>query len=609
MRNAAKGIINRHSAATQIKNLSHRYATIYPYTNLLGSVKGYSVYHTFCNRSLQLILVALAAVIAYGNSLQVPFYFDDYPSIKNNTMLTEGGPIDVFLHFGQRGVAYLSFYLNHSIHGLSVEGYHVGNILTHIAVSLCIYWLISLLLNVSNCQTNRHNNAAKWLPLLCAVIFAVHPLNSQAVTYIVQRTAALSAFFYLAALCCYLLLRTAQQLNQKLCAFFAFALFTLLALFTKQNAFTLPVILIAAELCFFNSLKRRQVLSLLAVIAGALVLTYHFSPDTLVALDKHTRETTRFSRLDYFIHQLPILWMYIGKFFAPINLRLEYPFLIGSFPPWVIWLSALAHSAVIAFAIYNRRSLPLVSFGIFFFYGAHIVESGIIPIRDLAVEHRTYLPNVGILVLLSAVLSRLSVQRHYFIWFPSTVVICTLISLTIARNQFWLSPEKFYLNEYHLDPNNTRVINNLAKYYYDNGDKQKALALFEESYQKSEGLMRGDEATNYLVLKIQQGEITEAYQLGNQLLKDISDPYVRSVILQNLGYMSLRTKKMSLAEYYLRKASNLKGAPNKVLLGLSVSLAEQGKFNEAMVLVERILARDKNHSGALKLKRKLAHFL
>ena len=154
--------------------------------------------HLFFAGFCLLILV----FIAYWPSFFVPFYLDDRVSIVENSLLTQGSIIDLFHHYGLRFIAYLSFWLNEQWFAGSLLSYHSVNFTIHCLNAVLIYLVVRKFIDCT--QSTPSDRAQYIVPLCIAGIWLLHPLNIQAVTYIVQRTAALVTTFALITILSYL---------------------------------------------------------------------------------------------------------------------------------------------------------------------------------------------------------------------------------------------------------------------------------------------------------------------------------------------------------------------------------------------------------------------
>lgn len=216
----------------------------------------------------QVFLVLAAIFLTYLHTLNIPFYFDDFTSLRDNAAIRDFGSVWDFSR--ARIVGYLSFALNYALHGYQLWGYHLLNILIHAAASLTAYFLTRWILATRE-SPYCSDSARTWLPLLVALLFALHPLQTQAVTYIIQRLASLAALFYLLAMAAYLRGRLVEAGKQQVLSFGLAGLFALLALFTKQNTVTLPLALLLLEICLLRP-RKEYLLGLIGVGAAGLLV-------------------------------------------------------------------------------------------------------------------------------------------------------------------------------------------------------------------------------------------------------------------------------------------------------------------------------------------------
>lgn len=147
------------------------------------------------------VLLCFTGIAVYSNTFSSPFHFDDYLSIVANPAIRVLSNLKGIWDFWpQRFIAYYSLALNYRLGTLDVSGYHVFNILTHIISGIFVCWLALMTFSALGFKSHNNKRAAKALSLFCGLIFISHPVQTQAVTYIIQRTTSLAALFYFAAL-------------------------------------------------------------------------------------------------------------------------------------------------------------------------------------------------------------------------------------------------------------------------------------------------------------------------------------------------------------------------------------------------------------------------
>ena len=211
---------------------------------------------------LAVIVLYILGFAVYLNSFPVPFVFDDYPNIRDNPSIRlksinfEDLRATVFeSHAIRRPIANISFALNYFAGGYDVKGFHLVNIFIHIANGVLVYFVTLILLGRSRMLTERPSAPDRRLrlaALFAAAIFIAHPLQIQAVTYIVQRMTSMATMFYLMSLLLYLLGRQREDRYRKSIYWLAALACWLLALGSKEIAATLPAIIVLIEYFFFR---------------------------------------------------------------------------------------------------------------------------------------------------------------------------------------------------------------------------------------------------------------------------------------------------------------------------------------------------------------------
>jgi hypothetical protein len=482
-------------------------------------------------------------------------YLDDISSISDNPAVHDVRDWVAIAGFSSaRFVGYLTFAVNYALHGIDVAGYHLVNTSIHVGTAVVLYLLV---LALGETPTMRNQRLAWPLPalaLFAAGLFLVHPLHTQAVTYIVQRLASLTALFYLLSMYGFLRGRLAEP-ERRLPWLLLCGGAALLAVFTKQNALTLPAVLLLMEYLFFASTreKRRRVVLLCGAGVGLALVSLavlHLSGLlTFAELDAMTRETARISRTDYFASQLLILWRYLGLFFWPHPLVLDYGLLPEwRFSDWPVLAAAGAHGMLIAVGLVLRRQ-PLVAFGLLFYYLTHSIESGIIPIKDLMFEHRTYLPDAGLCIALAALLARLSPRLTA----PAALVALLALSIvTWQRNDLWRDQIAFYNAAIAYAPEQPRNWVYLSKVYHKAGENGQALDFLTR-------------------------ELTANEKRNGRLLTDTATLVYWAKLLR----LNEQTARAEEVEAYLAKSSASAAERQRVILHL------RGNYAEAIAVFER----------------------
>ncbi|HHH39126.1 MAG TPA: tetratricopeptide repeat protein [Sedimenticola sp.] len=547
-------------------------------------------------------LIAVAVAVGYGHTLDVPFYLDDHLSIGKNPAIRSLDPVRLWHYSPRRVVGYYTLALNYHFHGLEPAGYHLINLVIHGLAAWLVWGLARALLRTE--PLRRYDSPAlQWgMPLTAALIFALHPLQTQAVTYIVQRLASLAALWYLAALLCYVRLRLAHGWRRRTVWLLGFSTAALLAFFTKENSFTLPMACWLVEIAFFPRSRRNPWMWGLAAAAlvAALALLWgmsHLDWPWLRRLDAMSRETAWFGRGDYLAAQMKVLWWYLRLFFLPVGLRLDYGF--HQPPSWSdpsVLVSAGGHILLIGAAVKWLSRYPLPAFGILFYYTAQLVESSVIPIKDLVFEHRTYLPNAGL---------ALAVAWFLTAWLPARLprpllgygiggtVIFLLALLTWQRNDLWRDPVRFWEDNVRREPKALRPKLELAREYFDAGRVEESLRLGKEiaastPWPTREHLPESVTA-NLAAAYFVAGRSDLALRVVEDSLRQSRLPMVRQRLLLLRGNIHHGQGRYAEAEADYRRALAL-GPDAGIYLYLAEVLLAQRRYGEAAKTYRKVLA-------------------
>jgi tetratricopeptide (TPR) repeat protein len=441
---------------------------------------------------LGLILLAIAI---YSNTFSVPFQFDDRSNIVDNPLIKH---LHNLLNFTRsRSVGLLTFALNHHFGQLHVFGYHLVNLLIHLTNGGLVALLVLLLCRATHrpplAPDALHPTAAPpaappsapWIALTAAALFLVHPVQTQAVTYIVQRFASLAALFYLLTVICYLCGRLSAPTGLRRWGWYGAAFITtVLAMKTKENTFTLPFMLLLVELVFFGRPTRRGWLGLLLVLLTLCMMPLAYPGLLKMGLPRATMEI---SRLDYLFTQFRVIVTYLRLLVLPIHQNLDYDYPIyHSLFQLPVFLSFLALLGLGGGALWLllRRPGPsptgrLLAFGVLWFFLTLSIESSIIPIRDVIYEHRLYLPSVGLFLAAGAVLFGAPARRRVGAAVAVGLIVLVLSAATYARNQVWQSELSLWQDVVQKSPRKARGHNNLGASFADLEQWKEALSNYQ----------------------------------------------------------------------------------------------------------------------------------
>ncbi len=470
-------------------------------------------------------IIAILSLIAYSNTFKVPFLFDDdkvivtNPIIKDLKYFTDPSKAKIFKgHFGyhtfrSRYIGYLTFALNYKLNGLDVAGYHIVNLLIHICTSLFIYFLVILTFKTPFMLESRIKDYSVYIAFFTALLFACHPVQTEAVTYIWQRVTSLAAMLYVISLAAYAKWRlsvhhsTAEGIhnsfNTRYISFYLISIISaIFAMKTKQIAFTLPVIIVLYESLFFGGKLKKRIMYIVPFL-----LTLPIIPLTLIDIGKPfgdligdvmeaTRDLTEMSRLDYLFTEFRVITTYIRLIFLPVKQNLDYDYPVyRSLSDPEVFLSFVFLVLIFGAGIYLlyrcRKSAPhirLVVFGILWLYVTLSVESSIIPIANVICEYRMYLPSIGVFIATSTLIF-MAVEWLGKRWKnPDKSIIGALILIAIvltgatySRNKVWENDVSLWGDVIRKSPGKARGYNNLGMWHYKSGQRRKAIPFFKKA--------------------------------------------------------------------------------------------------------------------------------
>jgi hypothetical protein len=448
---------------------------------------------------IPLILIALLGLLAYSNTFEVPFQFDDQFNIVENPLIkdlsnfvepSQAAGHRQYRNFIGRFFGSLTLALNYRFNGIDVAGYHVVNLAVHIANALLVYWMVLLTFRTTFMKESAQTGNSQHIALFSALLFVSHPLQTQAVTYIVQRFASLAALFYLLAIVFYARCRIAGVLNIKaVILYFLCFISATFAMQTKEIAFTLPVAIAAYEFFFFRASFKKRLLFLVPLLLTMLIIPVTFL--SMSDLETVTRLQTNMSRFDYLFTEIRVVASYIRLFFFPINQNLDYDYPVyHTFLKPQILLSSLFLLSIIGIGAYlfyrsRRREaiLRLTAFGIFWFFVTLSVESSLIPIADVMFEHRMYLPSIGFFIAIATVAALVVGRANKERVSATAVIVLCLVPLVLAsaaytRNKAWHSEVSLWEDVVRKSPNKARSHYELAEAYDLNGNTDEAIVHY-----------------------------------------------------------------------------------------------------------------------------------
>jgi Tfp pilus assembly protein PilF/ABC-type tungstate transport system substrate-binding protein len=554
---------------------------------------------------LLLSLLAVIVVLIYTPSLTTPYIFDDLSNIRDNPhiripalSLKNLAWAGFHSPIANRPVANISFALNYYIHGYNPVGFHVVNILIHIATGFFLYFLAKATLATPALKAGYGRFG--WIPFFTVFIWIVHPLQTQSVTYLVQRMNSLAAMFYILSMLLYARFRLTVTTRSKWLLFGGCVVSGLLAFGTKEISATLPGFIILYEWYFFQGSSRQWRRSHLLILLGAglviVLISLAYFKNAPIARILSSYNHRDFTLVERVLTEFRVVIFYISLLIWPrpsrLNLDHDFALSYSLTDPITTLLAFLVILALIILAVLTARRNPLLSFGILWFFGNLVIESSVIGL-ELVFEHRNYLPSMLAIMALVALVFRYS-KPVWLAVIPLCIAGTVFTVWTFERNRVWADEITLYQDCAAKSPAKARAQNNLGVAFIRHGRLAEAVAQFHKALALKPDY--GDAHYNLGSVMARQGNLEQAiYQFKESLRLDPVD--IRS--LNNLGVALVLLGRHREAMDYLQAALKINPSDADVHSNLGFALMKQGDPDGAVRHLSRALAIDPNHADAL----------
>ena len=560
----------------------------------------------------------ITILLIYANTFNASWHFDDTPNIlkserlhleelswekiKHTLFLVSDGKVKIY-----RPAACLSFALNYYFGQEDVFGYHVVNLSIHFLASVFLFLLVHNTLNLPSLRAKCGPHAYS-IALLATVLWAINPVQTQAVTYIVQRMASMAGMFYVMSMYFYLMGRTSEKKAPKIAYYFSCGAAGALSICSKENAALLPLSIFFFDLFLIQGLERKNIKKnayvFLALILVPVALNLFYRGPSAFSLDRLTtsylhREYTMLERL---LTQPRVILLYLTLLFYPMPNKLSISHDIsishGLFDPPTTILAILFIVLLLGVTIFQSRRWPLPAYCILFFFLNHLIESTFFPL-ELVFEHRNYIPSMMLFVPIAILIVR---GITFFAYKKKMqAVFCTFIILvlvglghsTFMRNFAWKTEESLWLDAIDKNPDLPRPYHNLGVYYGTLGDREKeisnylqAIKLNKGSYGETRHVTHYNLALAYNALG-KEDEAIAHIEKAIEMDPGFSDAYA------NLAAILINRRKYDEAFDYLIKALTCNEKNTAAHHNLGLVLLKKRRLNEAVSEFKKALAPEK----------------
>jgi protein O-mannosyl-transferase len=554
-----------------------------------------------------ILLLVLSSTGMYFNSLKGSFQFDDVPLISNQWIedLDSFNQFVKISSFENRPVLLWTYALNNSLGKNKEFGFHLLNLILHIGVTLLIFFLI---LKTSYFQESFNDTPSKnpgisnptsiWIfPFITALIFSLHPLNTDSISYISSRSSVLATLFYLFSLYLFLNLFSPEKkktpLIKNLILIPLVAATMYLSLASKLIAATLPLLMGFWYFVFIFSRKNMEALwkrnwAYLLLILISIAALFLLGDSWFYNAKDQGLEL--YGQLPYLLIQIKVIvFYYLRLFLFPFNLSVDsgMPFSSINKDPFITF-AIMIISGIVAAAI-KSRNIWLFA-GTAWFFITLAPTSSFIPLNDLAVEHRTYLPmTLGVCMAVGWGISRLcSMWRFGFL----SLIIIALSLATITRNSDWTSEISLWEDVVRKNPSSSRAHNNLGKAYFEKGDLTRASYHFEKSIANIPKFIKDKfNLKNAEELLLRKKGPANSNNPNLRIAAELVEPHY------NLASIYLDQGKLGLAEKEYLKTLSLRPNHSSAKIGLGSVYNKKGFYEKAAKLYRQAINNKQSQSG------------
>lgn len=556
------------------------------------------------------LILTLALLVTYANSFRGVFVLDDYLAIQQNSTIADLSDLGQVLSpprvsaVTARPFVNLTLAVDYALWGLDVRGYHVTNLLIHVGAALLVFGIVRRVWGRRERQNgtdarsgpttgnaNRSSSQATLWAAVIAAVWALHPLQTESVTFIVMRSESLAGLFYLLTI--YAFIRYAEEGRLWGWAGVAVASSSL-GMMSKEYVVSIPLLVLAFDWMLYAGSLRSALRTRRWLYLG-LALSWLPLVAVLVQSGADRAGTGGFGTVltpwHYLLTSCRALVIYLRLAFWPDALCFDYGRAVirdvWSVAPQALLLLGLAGATAVGLW---RRSL--LGFAGLWFFAIIAPSSSIVPLASqTAAEHRMYLPLLAVVVVVAVVAHRYLGNRG---WIVLMVTAPVLGVMTFNRNALYADPIALWQDTVDKQPNNARARNNLGVELLGVGRVIEAVAHLEAANEA----MRERESSfmsNLALALLELGRLEEAQaraQRSYELDPKCSDAYTA------LAAVAARRGQLEEARDWMDKATALAPGNKETLLQRGRILWRMGKPEEAAREYRHVLEMDKDNSMA-----------
>jgi tetratricopeptide (TPR) repeat protein len=544
-----------------------------------------------------LSLIAIGLLI-YGQTFLFGFTFDDRAFIVTNLYIKDFSRIPLIWHFFPmtRLVGMYSFAFNYYFGQLHTLGYHIFNFIVHLCATGLVWALASLIFKTTQ-YLPAENRLTKQLPFMIALLFLVHPGQTQAVTYISQRFESMAAVFYLGTVYCYLYARLSTDRINKIRGFCFAGFLAMLGLMTKETIITVPVMILAVEWILFPKKNHQWPLIIFAVTCAALYELFINMGQAGISglfrsIPSESHDGEMLTPMRYGLTQMRVFLTFLRLLVLPIhqNLDYDYPASSGLLHPPLTFVGLGVISGLIVLIVKLRRRNKLIAFGLAWMLITFLVN--LAPRANVIFEHKLYLISFGFLLAFVGALSKIGLSRGTLLrllW----CVVAVLALATFQRNRIWGDELTLWNDTVQKSPHKARPYNNRGLAFYAKGNNTQAIADYNMAIELSPKY--ADAYDNRGIVSYAQGKFIQAIADFDKTL-ELNPNYVNAYNNRGVAYVRLNKCTQAIADY--SRAIQLNPYWAEVYNNRGGAYFHQGRLTEAIADYSKAIEQNSGYMEA-----------
>lgn len=549
------------------------------------------------SRYLHIYLIVIAAVLAFGNIVRDRFVFDDMSTVVNNTVIKDFENMPVLFsksYFRPSGTGYFtisgegsyrpvvtfSYFLDYAVWGMSSFGFHLTNLALHILTVLVFY------LFVVRVSANRT------IAFTASLLYAVHPVLTEAVNCVSFREDILCALFFWLALAIHY-----RNKRRSVVAAVFLTISCALCLFSKEMGIVLLPSMVILDFFRRNPKERLSKAYFSIDYIVVLLVTVAYVAVRFFILKNPHDEQIGYPGNSFFINgvvMMQVMARYLRLLFYPVGLTADYSEYFPK-PTLTVWytmvsflygftvICTVTFACISAYRKHKQGICALAVISVVLFFVSLMPVMNIMPIKNIIAERYLYLPFGFFALAAGGLAGKWRVKKNIFYLLCIVVITTLFLCLTVSRNHQWSHGIRLWRSTLRVNPRSFHAHNNLASLY----DEYNRFNQAEYHYKQAIKIRPYDGIPYYNLANTlkEQGRLTESipyYLAAIEREPDIVEPYV------NLGLAYARLGKQDKAIDAFRTATRVRPVDSSAHNNLGVMLGSIGKTDEA--INEHILA-------------------